>query len=106
MAIRLSMSMSFPARVDRKADVVLCHRGGGSGRADQVIEFGELQLLADRPRIREPMHQRSEPPREARGLPNSPQARRRVGVEAVFAAFGIALDQRSRQVVDIGGGQV
>src|SRR5450631_3817178 len=106
MATRLSVSMSVPARFEWQADVVFGHRGRGRFRLDQVVQFGVLKFLSDRSGVRESVHERSEPPREARGLPDTTQTSRRILVEPVLAAFLIALDQRPRQVVDIGGSQV
>ena len=59
---------------------------------DQVVQLRFLQFLAEGAGLRKLVHQRGEPPGETHGLPDTPQAALRVGVEpggASGAAGGV-----------------
>src|SRR6476646_9407470 len=79
---------------------------GSPGKVDEVVELGGLHLLAERAGLRELVHQRREPPREALGAPDPAQAARGVVVDRGVALVAVVLCECARQQADVAGGEV
>ena len=80
-------------------------RGGGAGGYD-LLEVGDLEPLAERSFVGEPVQHRGHVPTEALALPDTAQAGAGVRVESRFAAGDVEVADRVGENRDIGCGEV